>query len=571
MASRGLVCLVVGLLLVSRQLDLVAATTATTTKLDQGATAIGMNPGDSAAMLALKSSLGVTFTSWADGVSCQVKGESSSTLPTWAKVLCDATGSIVSIELKNDGLSGSIHADISKLTALTLLALQQQLFQADVSHFASNLFPLTGIKEIHLPNNWLYGSLPSNLLNLDSLTFLGVAYNYLTGSLPVASSQLSSMDLRANFFYDMPTLSLTWCDGHTNCFTSPSKCGMGGTTQRPAAECAICGSTNGQPPFCGGAETCAPDSSGVAAQGMPNLPASPSLVMACSGVAMDASDAAVLLALKASLGVTLTSWNPAALCTLEGKTLLPAQWGGIQCTAAGKVTSVALTRQGLKGSLHQDVSKLTTLTYLDLGYNLLQGRLDVFAAPLNFATTLKALFFHYNFFSGPIPSGFASLPLLTSLGLFSNYLTGTVPIPSKSLRVLDLGFNFLSGTFPKLPLVFCAGDNNCFLNASGCRTYGTVQRLASAACAMCGSDNGQGELCPGGTCAPLADAAVSAATVNSPNAPVLPMACKEYAAGAMEAVSAVALLNIKVSAGSDAYKLELRIRLLLCRFDHCCQ
>ncbi|CAI5519039.1 unnamed protein product [Closterium sp. Naga37s-1] len=133
-------------------------------------------------------------------------------------------------------------------------------------------------------------------------------------------------------------------------------------------------------------------------------------------------------------------------------------------------------------------------------------------------------FFHYNYFIGSIPSTIASLPQLTSLGLFSNYLTGTVPVPSKSLLALDLGFNFLSGTFPKLALMFCAGDNNCFLNSTACRTYGIVQRPAGA-CAICGTAAGQGDLCFGGSCAPSSAAAVSAGTINSPNQPLLPMAC----------------------------------------------
>ncbi|CAI5997944.1 unnamed protein product [Closterium sp. NIES-65] len=375
----------------------------------------------------------------------------------------------------------------------------------------------------YLPYNWLYGSVPTALFNLQLLSVIDLSYNYLTGSFP-ASTTLSSLDIRSNFFYAVGTMTLQSCAAISNCLASPAACSSAGTTQRPTADCAICGSTNGQPPFCGGTGTCAPDSGPAAAQGTPNVAGSALLPMVCSGVAIDAADAAVLLALKSSLGVTLNNWNTAAPCTLEGQALLPAQWGGVRCTAAGKVTSIALKRQQLKGSIHPDISKLTTLTYLDFGYNLFQGRLDFFAVPLKPLTSLKALFFHYNYFAGSIPSAIATLPQLTSLGLYSNYLTGTVPIPSKALLALDVGFNFLSGVFPNVAFMFCAGENNCFVNSTNCRTYGSVQRPAGA-CAICGTAGGQGDLCFGGTCAPVASAAIAAGTINSPSQPILPMSC----------------------------------------------
>ncbi|CAI7926562.1 unnamed protein product [Closterium sp. NIES-54] len=299
-----------------------------------------------------------------------------------------------------------------------------------------------------LQYNWLYGSVPTSLFTLKLLSVLDLSYNYLTGSFP-ATTSLASLDIRSNFFYAVGSMTLQSCAALSNCLATPASCSSAGTTQRPTADCAICGSTNGQPPFCGGTGTCSPDSGPAAAQGTPNLAGSPLLPMVCSGIAIDAADATVLLALKSSLGVTLNNWNAAALCTLEGQTLLPAQWGGVRCTGAGKVTSI---------------------------------------------------------------------------GLFSNYLTGTVPIPSKSLLALDVGFNFLSGVFPTLPLMFCAGENNCFVNSTNCRTYGSVQRPAGA-CAICGTAAGQGDLCFGGSCAPSSTAAISAGTVNSPNQPILPMAC----------------------------------------------
>ncbi|CAI5939387.1 unnamed protein product [Closterium sp. NIES-64] len=110
------------------------------------------------------------------------------------------------------------------------------------------------------------------------------------------------------------------------------------------------------------------------------------------------------------------------------------------------------------------------------------------------------------------------LPSTPIEGLFSNYLTGTMPIPSTSLVALDVGLNFLSGSFPKLSLAVCAADQNCFLN-SYCHTYGTLQR-PTLAYAFCGTTNGQGALCSGALCAPL-----SQGVVNVSSLPLVPMAC----------------------------------------------
>ncbi|CAI5467886.1 unnamed protein product [Closterium sp. Yama58-4] len=294
---------------------------------------------DTAAMLAIKSSLGVTFNSWAASVPCSVWVESTS-IPTWSKVICDDSGSVVSINLDNTGLTGSIPADISKLDYLTNLTLSRQLFQAPLAAFTANLLGATFLNELYLQSNWLYGSVPTALVNLQLLSKLDLSYNYLTGSFPVSSS-LASLDVRSNFLYAVATMTLVSCAAVSNCLATPAACSTAGTTQRAAADCAICGSSNGQPPFCGGTGACAPDSGPAAASGMPNVAGSPLLPMECSGVTIDAADAAVLLALKSSLAVTLNNWIAAALCTLEGQTMLPAQWGGVRCTAAGKVTSIA--------------------------------------------------------------------------------------------------------------------------------------------------------------------------------------------------------------------------------------
>ncbi|CAI5513844.1 unnamed protein product [Closterium sp. Naga37s-1] len=192
-----------------------------------------------------------------------------------------------------------------------------------------------------------------------------------------------------------------------------------------------------------------------------------------------------MLALKTALGVTLTTWASTNPCRLTGKsTPLQNEWTGVFCNLASSVESI------------------------------------------------------YNWFDGTIPSTIASLPQLTTLGIFSNYLTGTMPIPSTSLVALDVGFNYLSGSFPKLSLAVCAADQNCFLNSSFCRTYGSLQRPATA-CAICGTTDGQGTLCSGGLCSANSSLPVSQGIVNTPSVPPVSLTCGNVSA----------MLSVKSSLG----------------------
>ncbi|CAI6006148.1 unnamed protein product [Closterium sp. NIES-65] len=150
-----------------------------------------------------------------------------------------------------------------------------------------------------------------------------------------------------------------------------------------------------------------------------------------------------LLAPKASLGVTFTSWAATVPCQMVGKQPPLPTWSGVE---------------------------VGDVLYIDFGYNLFQGRLDSFSASLKTVPSLKAL------------------------DLFSNYLTGTMPIPSTSLVALDVGYNYLSGSFPNLSLKSCAADHNCLLSSSYCRSYGLLQRPTSD-CAICGFACGRDGYC----------------------------------------------------------------------------
>ncbi|CAI5514881.1 unnamed protein product [Closterium sp. Naga37s-1] len=370
------------------------------------------------------------------------------------------------------------------------------------------------------------------------------------------------LNIRNNYFIGaMPTSTWTVCSFGTNCLTSLGGCTSGYTTQR--SSCSVCGTASGTG-TCAVGQSCEPDDDARIAAGTMNAGVA-DLALICKSYStlLDATQGFVpsqhflpqyspnettctpplhhpfplppahlpypfpiypslspslpppsssprplagnaMMALKTALGVTLTTWDTTNVCRITG-VVTPTQneWANVFCTATGSVQSISATRQSLKGYVHSDISKLTALTYLDLSYNLFQGSLELFSAPLQSVPTLKAL------------------------GLFSNYLTGTMPIPTTSLVALDVGFNFLSGSFPKLSLAVCAADQNCFLSSSYCHTYGAQQRPYTA-CAMCGTTNGQGVLCSGNLCAPNSSSAVSQGIVNIPSLVPIPMTCPGY-------------------------------------------
>ncbi|CAI5513833.1 unnamed protein product [Closterium sp. Naga37s-1] len=290
------------------------------------------------ALLSLKASLGLTFTSWAASVPCQVVGKQAAAQPTWSGVLCSDAGDVFSISVARQNLTGSIDSDISKLTALTYLDFGYNLFQFGLTGFATPIKDMTSLKALFF-NNWFSGTIPSFIASLPQLTTLGLFSNYFTGTMPTLSTSLVALDVSFNFLSgSFPQLSLKSCAADQNCFLNSSYCRTYGALQRLSSACAICGTTNGQGTLCSGG-MCFADSLPVS-QGIVNVPSLPPVALTCPGnaplVLMNAGSA--LLSLKASLGVTFTSWAASVPCQVVGKQAagLPT-WSGVLCGDIGDV------------------------------------------------------------------------------------------------------------------------------------------------------------------------------------------------------------------------------------------
>ena len=152
---------------------------------------------------------------------------------------------------------------------------------------------------------------------------------------------------------------------------------------------------------------------------------------------------------------------------------LPCTWTGVTCSG-GKVTQLNLPSKNLSGSLPSSLSNLTGLTTLYLFSNQLTGTIPTLP------TGLIVLGLANNQLTGTIPT----LPAnLTQLNLFTNQLSGAVPALPSGLTDLDLTFNQLSGTLPTLP----TGLTKLWISSN--QLSGTIPTLPSSLASLRLSNN----------------------------------------------------------------------------------
>ena len=124
--------------------------------------------------------------------------------------------------------------------------------------------------------------------------------------------------------------------------------------------------------------------------------------------------------------------------------VIPAELGA----GLSGLTRLYLNENGLSGPVPAELGDLSDLVHLDLGYNELTGAIP---AQLGNLTNVTRLALNHNELSGPVPAELGDLSDLALLSLGSNQLTGPIPEEIASLEhleVLSLSGNDLSGTIP---------------------------------------------------------------------------------------------------------------------------
>jgi len=117
----------------------------------------------------------------------------------WGGVVCNSEGDSISLNIDENGLTGPIPAEISRLTSLTSLALDSNSISSPIPLISS----LTSLEVIDLDNNELTGKIPDWIFGLSLLRVLDLNHNSLTGTLSDSlggASNLSFVQLHENDF-----------------------------------------------------------------------------------------------------------------------------------------------------------------------------------------------------------------------------------------------------------------------------------------------------------------------------------------------------------------------------------
>lgn len=157
-------------------------------------------------------------------------------------------------------------------------------------------------------------------------------------------------------------------------------------------------------------------------------------------------------------------------------------WYGVQTGDDGRVTSLALPFNGLKGFIPAELGKLARLEELNLHSNRLTGSIP---AELGNLSNLRILYLFFNLLTGSVPAELGKLSALEHLWLQNMPMRGGIPPELGELSNLQflglMGIN-LSGSIPpelgqlsKLERLYIDGNH---LTGSIPREFGDLSELA---------------------------------------------------------------------------------------------
>lgn len=345
--------------------------------------------------------------------------------------ICVPSSSLEALLLPNNGFCGEVPAALANCSSLKVLDLSFNLLQgtippelALISNMESLLMwynKLTGgipkelgglsqLKTLVLNNNLLSGAIPLELSNCSAMEWMCLSSNSLTGSIPAfigGMQQLTVLELGNNSLSGHIPLEFAnatkfiWVDLNSNYLDGPIPSGLGFHPN--------------------GNVTRLHDEFAFVRN----------LGYKCRG-----------------LGILL-------------------EFGGITQAALSSTplrTSCNLTRLYVEDSLNGD-SDFSTIQYLDLSYNMLEGNIP---EEMGYLTALQMLSLGHNQLVGPIPASFSHLRSIGVLDLSHNQLQGGVwPLANCSFLVqIDVSNNNLSGNIPNTGQLSTAPKSG-FINNPG--------------------------------------------------------------------------------------------------------
>ncbi|KAE8668370.1 Leucine-rich repeat receptor-like serine/threonine-protein kinase BAM3 [Hibiscus syriacus] len=318
-----------------------------------------------------------------------------SSICSWVGISCSG-GRVVSLDLTDMNMGGSVSPQISRIDRLTNLSLAGNNFTGGIE-----MANLSELRILNISNNQFNGDLDWNYASITNLEVFDAYNNNFTALLPVGVrglKKLRHLDLGGNYFYgEIPSsygtlvgLEYLQLSGNDLCGKIPGELGI-----LKNLKALYLGTYN------------------VFEGGIPvefgNL---------VSLIIMDLSS-----------------------CELDGP--IPQELGNLQ-----SLDTLYLHINRLSGPIPKQFGNLTSLTNLDLSHNALTGEI-----PSEFVNLKKLRLFNLfmNRLHGSIPDYVAEMPYLESLQLWMNNFTGVIPKNlgrNGKLQLLDLSSNKLTGTIP---------------------------------------------------------------------------------------------------------------------------
>lgn len=315
---------------------------------------------------------------------------------SWVGIKC-SQNRVISLDLSNMRIHGSISPVISSLDSLTELSLDGNNFTGEI-----NLSNLTSLRFINISNNAFSGGLEWNYANLQNLEVLDVYNNNFSFPLPTGITSLKKLkylDLGGNFFYGKIPESY-------GKMVSLQYLSLAGNDLHGRIPAELGNLTNLKEIYMGYYN--------VFEGGIPK-----EFGKLVNLVHMDLSS-----------------------CELDGP--IPPELGNLV-----SIDTIFLHINLLSGPIPKQLGNLTSLVNLDLSANALSGEIP---NELGNLKKLKLLNLFMNRLHGSIPDFVADFPDLQKLALWSNNFTGVIPEnlgQNRNLQEIDLSSNKLTGTIPR--------------------------------------------------------------------------------------------------------------------------
>ena len=371
-------------------------------------------------------------------------------LDEWFGVEADDSGNVTHLSLGENNLVGSIPLELAGLGNLSVLDVRENGLTGRVP---SDLGALKQVRDLLLSDNELEGPLPGYLGFMTGLRYLDMGTNNLAGAVPGAFGRLELDTLyTSGSGVCLPPSLDEWysaidrTDTAARCaaklfvevidLPSPNLYAVGETATLSATYVSVEGDTT----FGAAAAWSSGDATIVSVNassgkvtavrdGKAEVTATYDSVTASIGVEVilpenDREVLAVLYDRTRGDGWTdRTNW-------LTGEPL--SEWAGVETNDSGRVVSLSLRDNNLRGPVHASIGHLDHVTTLDLSRNWLTGPIPAEMADL---TLLRQLTLSVNGLVGELPTGLGALDSLRDFRATATSLSGRVPAAFAELEL----------------------------------------------------------------------------------------------------------------------------------------